>query len=81
MEPILESVGRTRRLVVVEEGTMPWGFGAEVLARVAESLGGGPLHTMRVAAHHLPIPNARPAEQQVLPDVARVREAVRSVCR
>jgi len=81
LAPILESVRRTGRLVVVEEGTMPWGFGAEVLARVAEELGGGLQRALRVAAHHLPIPNARPAEQQVLPDVARIREAVRRACR
>lgn len=81
LAPILDSVRRTGRLVVVEEGTMPWGFGAEVVARVAEELGAGLARAVRVASHHLPIPNARPAEQQVLPDAARIREAVRSACR
>jgi len=81
IEPIVESVRRTGRLVVAEEGTMPWGFGAEVIARVSEALANGPPRCARVAAHHLPIPCARPAEEAVLPDVARVVDAVRRVMR
>lgn len=77
-QPIVESVRRTRRLVVVEEGTEPWGFGAEVVARVAEALGGG-VRAARVAARHLPIPNARPMEDAVLPDVDRVLAGARRV--
>jgi len=81
IEPIAESVRRTGRLVVVEEGTGPWGFGAEVVARVAEALGDRPPRCARVAAHHLPIPNARPAEAALLPDADRVRQAIRNVTR
>jgi pyruvate dehydrogenase E1 component beta subunit len=77
--PILESVRRTQRLVVLEEGTEPWGFGAEVVARVAEELGAELRGCARVAAHHLPIPNARPMEDAVLPDAARVVAAARRV--
>jgi 2-oxoisovalerate dehydrogenase E1 component len=80
-EPIVESVRRSGRLVVVEEGTGPWGFGAEVVARVSEALRGHPPGCARVAAHPLPIPNARPAEEAVLPSVERVMEAMRSVMR
>jgi pyruvate/2-oxoglutarate/acetoin dehydrogenase E1 component len=77
--PILESVRRTKRLVVLEEGTEPWGFGAEVVARVAEELGPELRGCARVAAHHLPIPNARPMEDAVLPDAPRVVAAARRV--
>jgi pyruvate/2-oxoglutarate/acetoin dehydrogenase E1 component len=79
--PIVESVRRTGRLVVVEEGTGPWGFGAELVAAVIEALPGRPLRCARVAAHPLPIPNARPAEDVVLPDAARVASAIRQVMR
>lgn len=79
LEPILESVGRTGRLLVVEEGTEPWGFGAEVLARVAEHPSTRGAACARVAARHLPIPNARPAEEAVLPNVARVVAAMRGL--
>jgi 2-oxoisovalerate dehydrogenase E1 component len=79
--PIVDSVRRTGRLVVVEEGTTPWGFGAEVVARVSEALRERPPRVARVGAHHLPIPSARPAEEIVLPDAARVFEAIRSLVR
>ncbi len=79
IDPILDSVRRTGRLLVVEEGTGPWGFGAEVIARVAEELKDYPVRSARVAAYHLPIPNARPGEERVLPDVERVVRAIRSL--
>lgn len=78
---IVESVRRTKRLLVVEEGTEPWGYGAEVVARVAEELGPELRGVGRVAAYHLPIPNARPMEDAVLPDVARVVAGARRVLR
>src|SRR5262245_10502515 len=65
------SARRTGRLLVVEEGTEPWGFGAEVVARVAEATE-GTVRCARVGALHLPIPNARPMEEAMLPDVERV---------
>jgi pyruvate/2-oxoglutarate/acetoin dehydrogenase E1 component len=79
LDPILHSVRRTGRLVVVEEGTGPWGFGAEVVAAVSEAMAGQALRCARVAAHALPIPGARPAEDAVLPDAARVVTAIRQV--
>lgn len=81
LDPILASVRRTGRLVVVEEGTGPWGFGAELVAAVVEALPEAPPRCARVAAHHLPIPGARPAEDAVLPDAARVVAAIRQVMR
>ncbi len=80
-QPIVESVRRTKHLLVLEEGTEPWGFGAEVVARVAEELGPELRGSTRVAAHHLPIPNARPMEDAVLPDAARVVAGARRVLR
>ncbi len=77
IEPILESVRRTGRLLVVEEGTEPWGFGAEVLARVTEALGSELRAAGRIGAAHLPIPNARPMEDAALPDAERTLAAAR----
>jgi 2-oxoisovalerate dehydrogenase E1 component len=77
IEPILESARRTGRLLVVEEGTEPWGFGAEVLARASEALGPELRACARVAAIHIPIPNARPMEDAMLPDADRVLAAAR----
>lgn len=79
LDPILASVRRTGRLVVVEEGTGPWGFGSELVAAVVEAMADAPPRCARVGAHHLPIPGARPAEEAVLPDAARVVAALRQV--
>ena len=54
------------------------GFGAEVVARIAEETHGR-VQSSRVGAYHLPIPNARPAEERVLPDVERVLQAIRDL--
>jgi len=78
--PILDSVARTGRLLVVEEATLPWGFGAEVIAQVSQASARAP-RCARVGAHQLPIPNARPAEDRVLPDVERIMQAIRGLVR
>lgn len=79
VDPILDSVRRTGRLLVVEEGTLPWGFGAELIAQVSQKLRDHPVRTGRVGAYHLPIPNARPAEERVLPNVQRVVQAIKDL--
>lgn len=58
--------------MVVEEATGAWGFGAEVVAAVTEANEAGTIRAARVAAHPLAIPNARPAEDVVLPGVQDV---------
>lgn len=66
--PILDSVGRTGRLLVVEEGQGFAAVGAEVIAQVAEA-GTGRFRYGRVAAAPVPIPAARPLEAHCLPQV------------
>jgi len=61
------SAASTRRLLAVEEGTRMLGWGAEVVARAAETLPGAAC--ARVAAADLPIPAAGSLEAAVLPDV------------
>jgi acetoin:2,6-dichlorophenolindophenol oxidoreductase subunit beta len=77
---ILESVGRTGRLLVVDEDYLSFGLSGEVIARVAESDPGllrAP--AARVCVPDVPIPYARPLEYAVLPTPARIRDAVRKV--
>ena len=75
-----ESVSRTRRLVVAEEGPRSWGWGAEVIARVAERWGDKlAARPARVAGQDLPLPTARPLEDHVLPGPGDVRKAVEAV--
>ena len=78
IDPIQKSVQRTGRLLVVEEGTGPWGFGTQVVSSIVECFKDRFVPCGRVASCHLPIPNARSAEEQVLPNVMKVMEAIRN---
>ncbi|MBF0369346.1 MAG: pyruvate dehydrogenase [Magnetococcales bacterium] len=64
--PILQSVEETGALVVVEEGTLFAGLGAEIIARVAEEIQ-RPFRAKRIGALPAPIPAARSLEEEVLP--------------
>ena len=75
---IMDSVGRTSRLVTVEENPRLCGWGAEVSSIVAEegffSLD-GPI--VRVTTPHLPLPSADVLEDAAIPSVDRIVEGVR----
>ncbi len=75
---ILESVGRTGRLVVVHEAHRRGGFGGEIAALVAEHAYGdlrAPI--ARVAARDVPLPMAPNLERVILPQVEWIEDAVR----
>lgn len=74
---VLESVARTRRLVVAHEAWTTMGFGAEVAAAAAEQ-GSLVAPVVRVGAEPVPIPSG-PLRKHALPDTARVAQAIRSV--
>ncbi len=78
---IIESVERTGRLLVVEEGIGFAAFGAEVVARIVE-LAPGALHRLRrLAAPEHPIPACGPLEKALLPGPAHVVAAALELCR
>jgi len=79
LDPLLESLKRTGRLLTVEEGGLTLGWGAEILARLAES-GIQPLTMRRLAARDLPIANSRPLEDAILPTQAALTRAALSLC-
>lgn len=72
---IVESVRKTKRLYVIEEGTMAGGIGSEVIASVTEILT-EPITVKRIAALPVPIPSARQLENQVLPNVETILRSV-----
>jgi len=77
MDTVLESVGRTGRLLVVDEDYLSFGLSGEVIARVAERDPGLlRVPARRVAVPDVPIPYARPLEHAVLPTANRIRQAV-----
>jgi pyruvate/2-oxoglutarate/acetoin dehydrogenase E1 component len=75
--PIFNSVRKTRRLVVIEEGGKTLGWGAEILAQGAENLSKELIYTDRVAGLDLPLPASEQLEQRVLPDVRDIITAVK----
>ncbi|SDC02489.1 pyruvate dehydrogenase E1 component beta subunit [Raineyella antarctica] len=79
-EAILESVGKTGRLVVVDEDYLSYGLSGEVIASVVETdVGLLKVPPRRVAIPDTPIPYAHVLEYAVLPTAARIEAAVREV--
>jgi len=75
---IMDSVGRTSRLVTVEENPRLCGWGAEVASIVAEEgffTLDGPI--VRVTTPHLPLPAADALEDLALPSADSIAEGVR----
>jgi pyruvate dehydrogenase E1 component beta subunit len=79
-EAIVESVRRTRRLLVVDEDYRSFGMTGEVIATVVEGafdyLDAPPA---RLALPDVPIPYTRPLEQYVLPSRERIVAAAREL--
>jgi len=79
-DAIIESVGRTRRAVVLHEAVVTGGFGAELAARISETLFGAlDAPVLRVGALPAPLPYARGLERLALPGPERLTAAIRRV--
>jgi pyruvate/2-oxoglutarate/acetoin dehydrogenase E1 component len=68
----------TSRLLVIEEGTLTLGWGAEIVARAAEALGSRLKIARRLATRDLPVPASGPLEAMVLPGVDDIIQAARA---
>ncbi|MGZ4743443.1 MAG: alpha-ketoacid dehydrogenase subunit beta [Oryzihumus sp.] len=78
-ETVLESVGKTGHLVVVDEDYLSYGLSGEIVATVAE-VDPGMLRApaRRVAVPDVPIPYAHDLEYAVLPRHDRIERAIRA---
>lgn len=81
IETILNSVKKTNRIVVVEEGWSFCGVASEIISLVIE----GAFDYMdappkRVTAEDVPLPYANNLEKMALPTVYKITEAVKEVC-
>ncbi|MBP2640346.1 MAG: acob [Firmicutes bacterium] len=79
-EAILQSVGKTNKLVIVQEAVQTSGFGGEISAIVAEhgfDLLDAPIK--RVTAPDTPVPFSPVLEQAYLPSVEKIVAAVKSL--
>ena len=79
IDAIIASARRTGRLLTAEEGSLSLGWGAEVVARCAESLGSRLARAGRLAGRELPIPSSGPLETAVLPGVDDIIRAVQKL--
>jgi pyruvate dehydrogenase E1 component beta subunit len=79
-EAIVESVRKTRRLLVVDEDYRSFGMTGEVITSVVEGafdyLDAPPA---RLALPDVPIPYSRPLEEFVLPSRAKIAAAARAL--
>jgi pyruvate/2-oxoglutarate/acetoin dehydrogenase E1 component len=77
-DTVLESVAKTNRILVVEEGPRTGGWAGEVLARVTELA----LHDLddawRLTTPDSPIPFSAPLEDQFLPSPASIVASIRA---
>lgn len=79
IDAILESVGRTHRLVVAHEAVAHGGFGAEIVAQVqSASFDELDAPIARVGAPFTPVPFSPPLEDAYLPGRDQVAAAVRA---
>ncbi len=80
METLAASVGKTGRLVAVEEGCLTGGVAAEIVSRVvAECFYDLEAPPKRVAAMDLPVPASPGLERAVIPDAADIARAAAEV--
>jgi len=77
LESLVGSIQRTRKLLIVEEGTKALGWGAELAARAAESV--DRLRIQRVASLDFPIANARTLEDAILPTQTAITKSALSL--
>ncbi|MFC7249445.1 alpha-ketoacid dehydrogenase subunit beta [Halomicroarcula sp. GCM10025324] len=75
-DTIVGSVEKTGRLVVVDEDYRSFGVTGEIVATVADESLAALDAVERVAVPDVPIPYARPLEQEVIPDVDDIAAAV-----
>lgn len=79
-ELVEESVGKTSRCVIVEEGPRTGGIGAEIAATLSERMADyltAPVK--RVASPDIPVPFSPPMEDFYRPDADNIVDAVRAV--
>ena len=80
MRPVLESVRKTRRAVIVDEGWRSGSIAAEIMARIVE----GAFYDLdaplaRVCREEVPIPYPKHLEEAALPQVQRIVAAAREL--
>lgn len=72
IKPFLNLISDSKFLVLVEEGQGFAGFGAEVVAQIAEHAAALLKRVKRIVPQAIPIPACGPAEKEILPNVENI---------
>ena len=80
-ELIIDSVKKTGKLILVNDAYKTGGFTGEIATMVAESEAFDYLDhpIVRLASEDVPVPYSRVLEQGILPDVAKIKDAIYKV--
>ena len=78
-ETVAASVGKTGRLVVAEEQYHDGGWGASLISRLAAAGVGWAKPPVAVSMPELLISHSPPLEDEMIPSVERIRDAIRSL--
>ena len=77
---VLASVQKTGKLLVAHEAARTCGFGAELLARIAEqALSSLDAPPVRVAGQDAPVPYCKDLEEMILPQKRDLEHAIRKL--
>jgi pyruvate/2-oxoglutarate/acetoin dehydrogenase E1 component len=77
-ETIIASANRTGYLLTIEEGTLSFGWGSEIITQCCQALDQGMRKALRLAAQDLPVPASGPLEEAVLPKIEDIIQAALS---
>lgn len=75
--PILKSAQATGRVIVVEDGSVSFGIGAEILAQLCELAPG--LQYARIGAEPVPVPSVASLEKELLPSAQKLIRKLRQL--
>lgn len=79
IKPVLNSVKKTRRIIVVEEGSDNFGIGAEVISEVMAECASDIILAKKIGALPVPISSAKATESYVLPNTTLVEDIVKII--
>lgn len=81
LDMIVDSVKKTGKLMLVNDAYKTGGFIGEIATKVTESEAFDYLDhpIVRLASEDVPVPYARVLEQAILPDVEKIKEAIRKM--
>jgi len=75
IQTIAKSVRQTGRLAIAQQACERFGVGAEIMAQLAEMVGGMLAPPIRIAGKNIPIPFAEVLEQHAIPSVKDIVDA------